>query len=80
MINVILDTNIYRKNPSLDSASFKALKILASNGYLQLHIPHIVFEEFISQKKRNMKNISTALKMAYGGFQPKDYLKNKRKY
>lgn len=50
MINVVLDTNIFRKNPSLDNAAFIALANLASNSRLKLHIPYIIHEEFVSQK------------------------------
>lgn len=78
MINVILDTNIYRKNPSLDSASFQALKILASNGHLQLHIPHIVFEEFISQKKEEYEKQINGIESGIRGLSSKRLSKKQK--
>jgi len=48
MIDVILDSAIYLKNPHLDDASFKALVKLCKNSQTQLHIPFIVEQEFIS--------------------------------
>ena len=62
----MLDTNIFRKNPSLDNASFIALAHLASNSHVKLHIPYIVQEEFVSQKieeyEKHINGIESGLK------------------
>lgn len=51
MINVILDTNIYRNNPSRDNLNFKAIEKLANAGWLKLHIPYVVEREFQTQQR-----------------------------
>ncbi len=79
MLNVILDTNIYRKNPSLGSASFKALQLLASNGHLHLHIPYIVFEEFISQKKEEYEKYINNIEIGIRGLSNKRISKKQKK-
>lgn len=66
MINVVLDTNIFRKNPALDNASFTALAHLANNAHIKLHIPYIVHEEFVTQKieeyEKHVNSIERGLK------------------
>lgn len=51
MIHVVLDTNIYRNNPSRDNLYFKALEKLSKAGSLRLHIPYIVLREFQTQQR-----------------------------
>ncbi|MFK5951117.1 MAG: PIN domain-containing protein [Methylococcales bacterium] len=50
-INIVLDTNIYRHNPSRNNLDFKAIEKLALAGKLTLHIPYIVEREFITQQQ-----------------------------
>lgn len=51
MIHVVLDTNIYRANPSRDNLHFKALEKLSKAGSLRLHIPHVVLREFQTEQR-----------------------------
>lgn len=51
MIHVVLDTNIYRSNPSRDNLHFKALERLSKGGVLKLHIPYVVMREFQTQQR-----------------------------
>lgn len=48
--NVVLDTNIFRKNPSRSDLAFKALARLCKAGVCRLHLPHVVQREFQTQQ------------------------------
>lgn len=62
MIHVLLDTNIYRHNPSRDNLQFKALEKLAKAKAIRLHIPYIVMREFQTQQREiYSKNLTKAL-------------------
>ena len=69
MIHLVLDTNIYRKSPRLDSPEFKLLSDMAEKGCLVLHVPHVVEREqasYLEQEQRKkltdaINNISRAL-------------------
>lgn len=50
-MHVVLDTNIYRNNPSRDNLHFKALERLSKGSVLRLHIPYIVMREFQTQQR-----------------------------
>ncbi len=77
MIHIALDTNIYRKNPQLDSPEFKAIVFLAKNECICLHIPFFVENEFKSfieaeQEKRIDTVISKLKKICnFAEFGPK---------
>lgn len=66
MINVILDTNVYRKNPDLSDLNFKALERLAIRGKVKVHIPYIVEREFQTQQREfcsiSINKINSGLK------------------
>lgn len=47
---VVIDTNIFRKDPRRKSVAFRALGLLAENKHIELHIPYIVEREFLSQR------------------------------
>lgn len=49
MINLILDTNIYRKDIKRNSAAFQTLESLIQQNFIKLHIPNFVEREFVSQ-------------------------------
>lgn len=51
LIHVVLDTNIYRNNPSRDNLHFKALEKLSKAGVIRLHIPYVVMREFQTQQR-----------------------------
>jgi len=48
---VVLDTSIYRNNPSRDNLHFKALEKLSKAGVIRLHIPYVVMREFQTQQR-----------------------------
>ncbi|MBE9572304.1 MAG: DUF4935 domain-containing protein [Proteobacteria bacterium] len=57
MIDLVIDTNIYRKAPRLDSMEFAGLAYLAQKGFLDIHVPYVIEQEFsshleIEQRKR----------------------------
>jgi hypothetical protein len=47
-MHVIIDTNIYRKVPRLDSPEFKSLSYMARIKCICLHVPYIVEKEFLT--------------------------------
>jgi len=51
LYHVVLDTNIYRQNPSRDNLHFKALERLSKGKIIKLHIPYIVLREFQTQQR-----------------------------
>lgn len=51
MIHVVLDTNIYRNNPTRDNLHFKALERLSKEGVIRVHIPYVVLREFQTQQR-----------------------------
>ncbi len=53
MINIILDTNIFTKNPKLDNAAFSSIKGLAKANKLCIHLPYIIENEYLSQLREN---------------------------
>jgi hypothetical protein len=80
MIHIVLDTNIYRKSPRLDSPEFKTLSFMAKEGRVCLHVPYIVEKEFlthleIEQREKivsAIKSISNALNYEVTGEKTKD--------
>lgn len=50
MFEIVIDTNIYRKDPSQTSLPFKALSRLCKAKTARLHIPYIVKREFQTQQ------------------------------
>lgn len=50
MINLIIDTNIYTKNPRREDFDFKALEKLGKAHKILLYIPYIVEREFQTQQ------------------------------
>jgi len=51
VIHVVLDTNIFRKNPHRNNLHFEAIKKLSKGGLLRVHIPYIVLREFQTQQR-----------------------------
>jgi hypothetical protein len=47
---LILDTNIYRKNPRRDNLPFSALSRLCKAAVVQLYVPYVVLREFQTQQ------------------------------
>lgn len=50
MIDVVIDTSIYRTDPKREKAAFRVLTKLATNGFVQVHIPHLIEREFSTQQ------------------------------
>jgi len=51
MIEVVLDTSIFRQDPKREKSAFRALKRLCWQNKVQLHIPEFVKREFLSQQE-----------------------------
>lgn len=50
MIDVVIDTSIYRTDPKREKAAFRVLTKLATHGFVRVHIPHVVEREFSTQQ------------------------------
>jgi hypothetical protein len=50
MLHVVVDTSIYRADPKRKKTAFRALTRLGRGHKIQLHIPHYVKREFLSQQ------------------------------
>jgi hypothetical protein len=50
-MHVIIDTNIYRSDPKRRSAGFRAIARLGAANRIQLHIPHYIHREFVTQQE-----------------------------
>lgn len=63
--HVLLDTNIYRKNPSRSDLPFQALQRLCQQKVVSLHIPYVVEREFQTQQvslyKKELDTATSAL-------------------
>lgn len=57
MINIVMDTNIYKKNPSRDNLYFKALSKLSKRKEITIFLPEIVEKEFQSQQRELRKEL-----------------------
>lgn len=55
MINLVIDTNIYRKNPKLDNSDFSVVEKLSGADYLKVQVPYIVQREFQTQQREQCK-------------------------
>ena len=56
MIDVVIDTNIYRADPKRRKAAFRVLTKLAENGFARIHIPRVVEREFSSQQLLSLES------------------------
>lgn len=56
MIDVVIDTSIYRTDPKREKAAFRVLAKLATNSFVRVHIPHIVEREFSTQQLSSLEN------------------------
>lgn len=52
---LILDTNIYRKNPRRDNLPFSALSRLCKADVIQLYVPYVILREFQTQQSIQCK-------------------------
>lgn len=61
MANIVIDTNIYRKNPSRSDLAFQALARLCRENVHVLHVPFMVRREFETyQRGEYRKNVDDA--------------------
>lgn len=51
MLQVIIDTSIYRKDPKRDKVGFRALGRLCRGQKVKLYVPEVVKREFVSQQR-----------------------------
>lgn len=56
MIHVVIDTSIYRTDPRREKAAFRILAKLAMNGFVRVHIPHVVEREFSTQQISSLES------------------------
>ncbi|MFA5241470.1 MAG: PIN domain-containing protein [Sulfuricella sp.] len=56
MIDVVIDTSIYRADPKREKAAFRILTKLATNGFVRVHIPHVVEREFSTQQLTSLES------------------------
>ena len=56
MIHVVIDTSIYRTDPKREKAAFRVLTKLATNGFVRVHIPHVVEREFSTQQLSSLES------------------------
>ena len=54
MMHVLIDSSIYRTDPKRTKVDFQAITRLAVAGRIQLHLPHYVREEFLTQQVDNL--------------------------
>jgi hypothetical protein len=66
MINIILDTSIFRQDPEGKKIPFRALSTLAQSGFVKINIPYVVYKEFMSYVLKdyfdNFANINKGIK------------------
>lgn len=56
MIDVVIDTSIYRADPKREKAAFRILTKMAANGFVRVHIPHVVEREFSTQQLTSLES------------------------
>lgn len=56
MIDVVIDTSIYRSDPKREKAAFRVMTKLATNGFVRVHIPYVVEREFSTQQISSLEN------------------------
>jgi hypothetical protein len=55
MINLVIDTNIFRKNPKLDNSDFRVVEKLSNADFLRVKVPYIVQREVQTQQREQCK-------------------------
>lgn len=61
MIDLVIDTSIFRNHPRRDTAAFRALTRLCFRRGVQLHVPYFVKNEFLSQQRIAIRTAFTSL-------------------
>jgi PIN domain len=64
LIHVVIDTSIYRSDPKREKAAFRALTRLCWSRLVQLHLPHYVKREFLSQQQSAMNEALNQIRTA----------------
>ncbi|WP_417661427.1 PIN domain-containing protein [Pseudomonas sp.] len=57
MINIVIDTSVYRTDPKRNKAAFRTLNKLISNKLIKVHIPTIIEKEFSTQQASQMESL-----------------------
>jgi len=71
MLHVVIDTSIFRNDPSRKQVAFKAIERLAKHKRLTLHIPYYVAQEFISQQVDEFNGYLQQITDGINGFERK---------
>jgi hypothetical protein len=70
MMHLLIDSSIYRQDPRREKAGFQAIEHLAKVGLITLHIPYVVFWEFVTQQQaayaKNVKAVEDAIRSTKG--------------
>lgn len=67
MIDLVIDTSIFRNHPRRDTAAFRALTRLCFRKGVQLHVPYFVKNEFLSQQRIAIRTAFTSLDTSIRG-------------
>jgi hypothetical protein len=77
IINLVIDTNILRKNPNRDKVEYKVLNTLVSNDNVKILMPYIIEQEFITQQVADCKKINNELLKNIRSLSDKKYTNQK---
>ncbi len=77
MLNIIIDTSIYRQNPDRNNAGFTAIERLCEQGIARLHLPFFVEKEFITHRvselsKKSAEALKAVRSVPRGRLSPED--------
>ena len=61
LLDIVLDSSIYRSHPRRDTAAFRALTRLCVKGQIRLHVPYFVKNEFLTQQRLAVKTACSAV-------------------
>jgi rRNA-processing protein FCF1 len=64
VIHVVLDTSIYTSDKTRSDGPFRALTRLTEGEKVQLHVPYVVKQEFVSQRAKEVKKQLKAIREA----------------
>ncbi len=61
-MQVVIDSSVYREDPKRGSAGFRAIARLATTGRINLHVPHYVYKEFLTQQEEQLSKAVDRIK------------------
>jgi len=65
ILNVILDTEVFKRDPWRKKGPFLALNNLAKSGKIKIHIPEISVREFLSDQQSRVKTVFETSKSSF---------------